>query len=133
MEDKMKNQVYKEIAHKVTAMNNCIKSGNKEWEDKHYDRLIDIQGLLPSGSGIDAGTSVNYDHSTSDKIVLDSAYHRMDENGYYDRWIDFKVTVKPSLQFDFDIKITGSFGKHQDLKDYLYDIFDNSLRQIAEY
>ena len=51
----------------------------------------------------------------------------MDENGYYDGWIDFRLTVTPSLAHDFNTLITGNFGKYQDIKDYLYDILTMAL------
>jgi len=56
----------------------------------------------------------------------------MNEDGCYDGWIDFTVKVQPSLEFDFDLKITGKFGKHQDLKDHLYDLFNQALTQTVK-
>jgi hypothetical protein len=59
----------------------------------------------------------------------------MDNNGYYDGWLDFSVIVKPSLEFGFDMRIVGR--RHQrsleslGLDDYLYDIFSEALDKEA--
>ena len=120
--------VYQKLARSFQAKENCLMSDNNEWYDKH-SMVIDhiVRNYLPSGSGIDSGCTVN--PKTSDKFIIESSYHRMDEHGYYDGWIDFKVIVKASLTSNIDLTIIGNFGKHQDLKEYLYELFDHALCQ----
>ena len=124
--------LYQELISKIVAMENCQKTGNTQWEDNHSLAIHEIEmDNLPSGSGIDSGTRVNLDKTTANKLVLDSSYHCMNQDGFYDGWIDFTVIVTPSLLFDIDIDIKGNFSqrhnKYADVKDYLYDVFSMSL------
>lgn len=126
----MIKKLYQEIACLIIARDNCLKSNpvNQEWFDKHTDNLEYIErNILPSGSGIDSGCKFNLQKSTRNKIVIDSSFHCMDENGYYDGWIDFTVIIKPNLLSEIDLNIIGKFGKNQDLKDYLYETFSYEL------
>jgi hypothetical protein len=89
--------------------------------------------LLPSGSGFNSGSCVNQEKSTSEKIVINSGFHTMDEMGGYDTWIDFSIIITPSLQFGFDLKIKNISDhyrwKKYALADYIYETFDHALRQ----
>jgi hypothetical protein len=51
----------------------------------------------------------------------------MDENGFYEEWIDYLVIITPSLAFDLNITIRGKFGKRQDIKEYLKEIYHEAL------
>jgi len=96
--------VYKELARKIEAYHNSTKHNNQEWQEKHEKVIFKIlQDYLPSGSGIDVGTDLDFEKSNKNKLVFVSSYHVMNPNGFYTHWIDFTVTVKPSLLFDFDI------------------------------
>lgn len=127
----MKVPIYKAIAIKLGARDNCIASGKAEWQAKHEQSLYEIETYhLPNESGIDNGVKIEGNKKC---ILLRSAFHKMDENGFYDRWIDFRIIITPDLQFDFNLNIIGDFGKDQALKEYLHEVFDDSLREIIEY
>ena len=83
--------------------------------------LEQLNGCLPSGSGIDVGSSINVDESNNKKIVIDTAYHHMNENGMYDGWSDHKIIITPSFISGFDIRVTGRNMKG--IKEYLIDLF----------
>ena len=124
----MKRAIYEQLASKIQARINCTITGNNQWFHQHEldsDKLVDDH--LPSGSGIDSGNKINYERSTGERIVIESSYHTMDENGYYGRWIDFIIKVTPSLIGKINIDIVGRFGKDQDLKEYLYDVYYTAL------
>jgi hypothetical protein len=128
------SKVYQKIASTVQALKNCIDSNNEEWHDKHLESIKRIEkDFLPSGSGIDSGCQIDIQKSLQHKIVINSGYHIMNQNGYYDGWIDFKVIITPSFQ-DFNLKIIGPFSKLKDpsLKEYLEDIFSTSLLKKIE-
>jgi hypothetical protein len=55
----------------------------------------------------------------------------MDE-GMYTRWINWKLIITPSLTLGFHMNITGNFGKDQDIKDMLYDMFRCALEEDFE-
>lgn len=129
----MSTPLYKEIASTINALKNLRSRTlvNKEWEDRWESRLEQIQNaLLPSGSGIDSGTTISFEESSEDKIVLLTSFHHMNEHGYYDGWTDHKVTVRASLQFDIDIKIGGR--DRNQIKDYLHDVFHECLTQKVD-
>lgn len=89
-------QNFQVIANKLQAIQNCVKSNNKEWHEKHTENLETIIKNGPSGSGIDCGTKLDFEKSHSEKLVFDVAFHHMDEHGYYDGWTNHKITVKPT-------------------------------------
>ena len=121
-------KLYQALGAAVVARANCEKSGNAEWFEKWTDKIKAYLGLLPHGSGLDGQWDIDYARSREDHIVLTMSYHAMDENGFYDGWIDFSLTITPSLQLGFKLNIRGNFGKYGDVKDYLYETLDAALR-----
>lgn len=126
----MAKKVYQELALRLAALKSCEEKGNNEWADKHEEAIENIiTDYLPQGSGIDSGNKFDFGRSTPDKLVIESSYHVMDENGFYNGWIDYTATVEPSLLFDFTVSIRGKFGKRQDIKEYLEELYTNAIRQ----
>lgn len=119
-------KVYQELASTFIAYQNCIKANNQEWEVKHCDKIEEIIKKLPHGSGIDGETKLNFEKSNSNKLVIDSEFHVMDTNGYYDGWINFSLVLTPDWN-GIDISIKGNFGKYQYLKEYLIETFGYAL------
>lgn len=121
-------KTYKKLTQLLCARNNSVKSGNQQWIENHG---LSIENIMyhasPSGSGFDNGTQLDYTKSDSEKLVFESAFHPMNENGYYVSWIHFTITVRADLQFDFKLTLKGNFGKRQDLKEYILDEFYNFL------
>lgn len=110
----------------VTAIKNCRKNNSPNWERRHEDRLNAIvKEYLPHGSGIDNGVRVDIERSNDEKLVLVVDFHHMNDGGYYDGWTAHTITVTASLQFEFNLKISGR-DKNQ-IKEYLHDIFYHSL------
>lgn len=129
----MNKPLYNHIASAIDARKRCSENGNNEWFSRWEDKLDDIERYhLPSGSGIDSGCKLDINVNNTDKITIHSSYHVMNENGYYDGWIDFRVVVKPSLIHEIELNIIGQFGKNQDIKDYLGDIFYTALTESIE-
>lgn len=124
----MKQPIYRALASLIQGRANCAETGNKEWHARHTDRAFDIvKAHGPSGSGIDNGTSLDVDASTAEKLVFHTNYHHMSESGCYDGWTEHKVIVTPSLQSPgYRIRITGP--DRNQIKDYMYDVFDAFLR-----
>jgi hypothetical protein len=122
--------VYQRLAQLVQQNENCNRSPvNVEWRDKSQQSIDDIINNLPHGSGIDGTTQFMYGRSTANRLVIASEYHVMNENGMYDGWINFTITITPSLTQDITLRIDGNFGKNQGLKDYLYETFGPALRE----
>lgn len=116
--------LYQKIAQIFSAYLNCIESNSVEWQDKHQERLEKIiENCLPYGSGFDTGTKLDYSRSNPNKLVFDTEFHHMNENGYYDGWTQHKVTIKPNLQFGYHMNITGI--NKDNIKDYISDVFSN--------
>lgn len=122
----MARYLYSELASKVCAMRNCEKTGNAEWRDKHEDAILDlVSDHLPSGSGFDAGTKLDFDASHAEKLVFATSYHHMNEHGYYDGWTEHTVTVTPSFIGGFNIRVSGR--NRNDIKSYIGEVFANAL------
>jgi hypothetical protein len=124
----MQDKLYRLIATTVDAYHRCVENGN-EWSARHAGTLRTLESLLPSGSGIDSGTTIDLDASTGEKLVLRTSYHHMNDGGYYDGWTDHTVTVTASLMFGINIKISGR--NRNDIKEYLHQTFDCALTSVC--
>lgn len=120
-------RLYVEIARTVRAYENCCNSpGHAEWKLKHAARLQElVHEYMPSGSGLNNGTSLNFAKSDSERLVFETSFHHMNENGLYDGWTEHTVVVTASLMFGVNIRITGR--NRNDIKEYLYALFQEAL------
>jgi hypothetical protein len=98
------------------------------------DSLRDlVHDFLPTGSGFDGEIEVEYDEDKRlcDKYTLVVPYHCMNDDGYYDGWIEIKYTITPSFS-DYNMKENwqGYKGKYKEtLKDYIGDTIAYALDQ----
>lgn len=128
----LRDKLYVLLAGACAARLRCKEKNNSGWFDKWEESIETlVRKHMPSGSGVDSGVKFNFDKSTGEKLVFDSGFHAMDENGFYERWINFSVTVKPSLQFGFTLNIVGNFGRRQEIKEYLHGVFSDSLGEVV--
>jgi hypothetical protein len=127
----MKYPLYKKFAMTLNAYQNCVKSGNEEWKNKHYDKLYEMLEELPHGSGIDGESRFDLSKSDPNKLVFHIEYHCMDESGMYAGWYSYKIIVTPSLQNDFDLNIVGKDTPNQ-AKEYLYETFQYAFSGEVE-
>jgi len=127
-------EVYKEMARASGARLRCLEQQERdhskhEWVLKHEETIESlIEDFLPSGSGIDNGVQFDFDASTGEKLVFNFSFHHMNENGFYCGWTDYTLTVRPSLELDINLKISGR--DFNDVKSYLYDIFNDALTTV---
>ena len=84
---------------------------------------------LPSGSGFDSGTNLDWNKSTAEKLVFETAFHHMDSNGFYSGWTHHTVTIRPSLVFGFTVTVSGR--NRNEIKDYIAESMQSALS--AEY
>jgi hypothetical protein len=120
----MSKEFYSRIANLLVAHNNCVSSGNKEYMDIHYDKLEELVAeYLPRGSGFDHKTKFVWEESNQNKLVFTTAFHHMDESGYYSGWTEHKIIVTPDLLFGCNIKITGK--NRNDIKEYIHTRFSD--------
>ena len=117
--------VIQAITSAINARKNCIESGNTEWRDKHEERIETIvKAFMPSGSGFDSGTTIDLTRSNESKVVFNTSYHHMNENGFYDGWTEHRVTVRPAFT-GFTLTIIGR--NRNNINEYIYECFDSSL------
>ena len=122
----MRAKLYKMLAVKINARNNCIEVGNQEFADIHEDSIIElVSEYMPSGSGIDSGVSFCFEKSDGEHLVFNFVYHHMNENGFYTGWTNHVAHVTPSLTNDYYIRITGV--DKNSVKEYFYQIFSDAL------
>jgi hypothetical protein len=121
--------IYQYLASLVDTRRRCEENNNGNgFVQQHEESILTIvKNFLPSGSGIDSdsGVEIDLDASTGEKLVFHFSYHHMDEGGMYDGWTDHTLTVKPSMMFAIDIKISGQ--NRNQVKDYFYDTFRHAL------
>lgn len=123
--------IYARIASALEARQNCEKSGNDEWFDRHTETIERItKQHMPSGSGIDAGMKFDFDKSTSNKLIWSFGFHHMNDGGYYDGWTEHNLIVTPSLAFGIDVRITGR--NRNQIKDYLHETMHYAVTREVE-
>jgi hypothetical protein len=123
-------KLYARIADLVVARQNCIERDNQEWKLKHEQELLRLVRMhLPSGSGFDNGTTIDLDLSNADRLVFNTSFHHMDENGSYDGWTEHVVRVSPSFH---GVHMTVSGRNRNDIKDYIYECFDFALNKEVQ-
>lgn len=114
------------ISSAVGAYQNCVKSGNREWQLKHLETLERLSALLPSGSGFNNGTELDIDRSSIEKLVFKTTFHHMSDHGFYEGWSEHTITITPAFD-GFNLKVSGS--DRNQIKDYIADVFLHCLSQ----
>jgi hypothetical protein len=119
--------LYQLIASIIDARLRCIEQNNVEWVGKHEDALNQLADCLPSGSGIDCGTAIDWADSKPERIVLRLSFHHLHDSGMYDGWTEHEIIVTPSLIHDYTLRITGK--NRNDIKDHLSELYGYALSQ----
>jgi hypothetical protein len=130
---KRREPLYQRLASLVIQHRNCIKTDNTEWKDRSEDEILKlVKRYMPSGSGFDCGTKIflSQEAPATDRLVFETSFHHMNENGFYDGWTEHTVTVHPSLAFKIEIKISGR--NRNEIKDLIHESFDCALRTEIE-
>lgn len=125
----MRTTIIREISAQIGRLHRSLAGDQTHGEELSRDALKRLAGMLPSGSGINCGTTIDYPLSTENKIVLLTSFHHMDDVGMYDGWTEHKLTITPTFT-GFNIAITGR--NRNDIKDYLCDVYSASLRTEIE-
>lgn len=127
----MNYTVARDIASCVEAMYNCRRSGNEEWVRKHAFRITKLcHEYMPSGSGFDSGTELDFGKSHGDKLVFVTSFHHMTEHGYYDGWTEHTVTVRPAFS---GLSLVVGGRDRNDIKDYIAETFHHALlRELTD-
>jgi hypothetical protein len=122
----MMNSLVNHIAGAFEAAENCQRSDNAEWQAKHV-AAIDalVREHMPSGSGFDNGTRLNFNLSGPDKLVFETDFHHMNEHGVYECWTQHRVTVRPSFVFGVNVAVNGS--NRREIRDYIAETFHEAL------
>ncbi len=125
-------QLFVHLAGLLDARQRCIDTNNEQWRDRHEaNALTIVKNFMPSGSGIDNGTKLDLDKSNGEKLVFYFGYHHMNESGYYDGWTEHTLTVRASMVYGIDLKISGK--DRNDVKDYLYEVYRHALTQLLHH
>lgn len=112
------------IATALAAMQNCLESKNREWYSRWMDRLdVIARDVLPSGSGVDNGTTIEKE-SKPDCIKLYTSFQHMNDGGMYDGWTQHSINVRPIFG-GISVKVFGQ--DRNGIKEYLGEMFHNVL------
>lgn len=123
-----KRKVYRVLAEAVAARKGCITVGNTEWENR-WAGIGEkaVKKYLPSGGGFDNGCKLDWGKSTGEKLVIHTAFHHMDDGGYYDGWTEHTVAIRPSFRHMFSLSISGR--DKNGVKEYIAGVFHADLSQ----
>ena len=122
-------KLYQKIIQTTKALESCEEKGMIDAYDNHYKTLQNIhKNYLPSGSGFDG--EMNIESATDSKLIIRFDWHILNDNGYYDGWLDLLLIMTPNLSNNFDMKIKWytngndkrKVEKYKSLiEDFLYD------------
>lgn len=118
------------IAQSVDARINCIDRNLLPGVGINENKIEELIEQLPFGGGIDYGVEIDYERSNSDRIVINSTYHVMNDDGYYTGLINYRVIITASLLFGIDVNVVGNFSSNMSargVKEYLIDLYNNAL------
>lgn len=130
--------VYKKLASEIER---AIRCRNEAENPNEFNRELRAENardamaqanwiasnLLPSGSGVDSGTSIDWDKTKPNRIVLNTDYHHMDEYGHYSGWSDHQIIVTPDLASEIAIRVTGR--DRNNIKEYLAEMYQSDLTE----
>ncbi len=128
-----KRTIAAELAAWVIAIDNCERNGNNEWAIKHADAIEEmVKNHLPRSSGFDSGTQFDIEENEKhrgSRLIFETAFHHMNDGGYYDGWTEHKVTVYPLFCGSLDVRVSGQ--NRNDIKDYIGETFHHILTSEA--
>lgn len=128
--DRPKVPLYVALARAIGAHERSLNAKNQRWADRWEFTIGHFAEVnLPSGSGFDGGSRVEFG-SSEDQIIIATKFHHMDENGYYTKWTDHNVIVTPSLAHGFKLKVTGR--DYNQIKEYIADTFHYALNTLVD-
>ena len=109
----------------------AYKIKNPKPKEKIESRDIYLEKLkekLPHGSGINGDWNIYYDKKN---IVATNIYSAMNEAGYYDADIPFKLIIPKDNQANFKLHFDSNYQyyvKKYQLRDYLEETFAEALK-----
>jgi len=119
----MKTLTY-QIAH------NCewLKTVNNTFLTQCEFQIDHYESMLPSGSGLDSGCTIDRGNSGKEGIIINFDFHHLNENGYYDGWTNHKAIIKPTLT-GIELKVYGEDknGIIEYLNDTLYSVLTSEV------
>lgn len=129
----MAHYLYSELSTLIASYRNMLDKDNSEWAGKHEDRIRHfVKNYMPHGSGFDNGTKIDLDESHAEKLVFYTAFHHLNEGGFYDGWTEHTVIVTPSFSTPgFHLRISGR--NRREIKDVIHDSFSHSLSKNVEW
>lgn len=124
----MNVKLYQKIASDLRRLENSYQS----IADSGFDSIESIEReLLPSGSGFDSGSKIVPDTVYKNRIIIKTAFHHMNDVGYYVRWTYHTITITPCLDHTgFNMRITGQ--NYNNIKEYICDTFTCVLNMDVE-
>ncbi len=90
---------------------------------------------LPHGSGIDLEWDI-VDQKA--RYIIHNSYHLMNENGFYDGWLDFYLTIPKENPINFKLRFrnldsTGYYKVNRYMiREYLEDLFAYVISELEE-
>lgn len=101
--------------------------------EKVQDDIVNFLNEKYSGSGIDSGYQTG--NITSKSMYIESSFHCMDENGFYDGWQHFAIVI-PLFECWDGWKLIFRHGSRRadkyQLREYLEDSVHNWLKAYYE-
>lgn len=103
---------------------------NENFVDQREDNLDKLEGLLPSGSGIDCGSRIDRESYSETEFSIDADYHYMDDNGFYAGWFTFRITVTANLAWNYNVECEITSNDTDEDWEYIEDLYNQYLVEV---
>lgn len=91
------------------------------YDENELESLLDKMATWPAGSGIDC----SYDYEIKkNSLVINNSWHCMNNDGFYDGYIDYKLIIPFNDPRNFKIQFTDYNNHRQEIKKYGYSVRD---------
>lgn len=121
----------KNVLRLASLIRSQARKGVSTQQLEAMDAAIDaIMSTAPHGSGFDMEATLDLT-SKGDRLVINMAFHHMDDNGYYDGWTEHSIIVTPTLDHvGFNLRITGR--DKREIKEYIAETYYHWLSEEAK-
>jgi hypothetical protein len=90
-----------------------------------------VRELLPKGSGFDDYPAIV--EASDSEVIIVIRYHPLNEDGYYEGWIEERLHITPSIIHTYKSELTDNSGAEEGIREYILDTYHEVLSSQFDY
>jgi len=115
--------LYKEFGSAFQCWMIATLTLNTQWKKEKEERLQELISYLPNSERFGMRTTLDLEASHLARLVFRSSVF------VGTRQVKYTVILTPSLASDFIVRIKGHFGKAQDVKAHLEELYEKAFNK----